>query len=280
MINFNTNKIVILYYPPFAGGRFIANCLALSKHAVHQEKFLAFLDVNFNKNTNALAIYTELHERYKTYAGQDWPTFEKFLDGEKTKYDFVNIELDHPKTRILKWIFETSKKIDFKEIEYYDYKIQSSCWSLPNDSSKIKNWVSYEFSCRLLFGQSDTTSNNYNENFIIPNLSMGFKHFFIVAHNKPQLINILSKWPNALIVELVNYVKFQKLAAFLKNGLVKSTEAANSKITFSMENIFCRTRFLNSMEALYQGLGYTDFNKKLVDTFYTEYVKLHNIIPE
>ena len=69
---------------------------------------------------------------------------------------------------------------------------------------------------------------------------MGPKHFFMAAHDTPQLIDILSKWPNALIVELVDYVKFQKLAAFLKNGLVESTEAANSKITFSMENIFCR----------------------------------------
>ena len=41
MINFNSSNPIIIQFPRFAGGKFISNCLSLSKHAVPQDKTLA-----------------------------------------------------------------------------------------------------------------------------------------------------------------------------------------------------------------------------------------------
>ena len=37
MINYNSHNPVIIQFPRFAGGKFISNCLALSKYAVPQD---------------------------------------------------------------------------------------------------------------------------------------------------------------------------------------------------------------------------------------------------
>jgi hypothetical protein len=40
-INFNTDKLIILEYPPGAGGKFISLCMALDPHVVHQAHVFA-----------------------------------------------------------------------------------------------------------------------------------------------------------------------------------------------------------------------------------------------
>jgi hypothetical protein len=52
MINFDTNNLIIVAYPPMAGGKFLINCLALSPDAVFQHKALAQQDLD-NKLTSA-----------------------------------------------------------------------------------------------------------------------------------------------------------------------------------------------------------------------------------
>jgi hypothetical protein len=49
MINFDTENIIIVCYPPWAGGKFLINCLGLNDRAVFQDCKLAQdqLDVNF-----------------------------------------------------------------------------------------------------------------------------------------------------------------------------------------------------------------------------------------
>jgi len=46
MINFDTNNLIVVAYPPMAGGKFLINCLALSSNAVLQHAGLAQLDLD------------------------------------------------------------------------------------------------------------------------------------------------------------------------------------------------------------------------------------------
>lgn len=46
MINFDTNNLIIVAYPPMAGGKFLINCLALSSDAVFQHRIFAQQDLN------------------------------------------------------------------------------------------------------------------------------------------------------------------------------------------------------------------------------------------
>ena len=52
MINFNTNNLIIVAYPPMAGGKFLMNCLALSPDAVFQSWVYAKQDLE-NKLSSA-----------------------------------------------------------------------------------------------------------------------------------------------------------------------------------------------------------------------------------
>ena len=49
-LNFLTNNLIILNYPTHAGGKFIANCLAISPTFLHQHKDLAKNKINENWN--------------------------------------------------------------------------------------------------------------------------------------------------------------------------------------------------------------------------------------
>lgn len=48
MINFNTDNIIIVCYPPNAGGKFLINCLGLSDNAVFQSSCLADMQLNLS----------------------------------------------------------------------------------------------------------------------------------------------------------------------------------------------------------------------------------------
>ena len=55
-VNFNSDKIIITYYPPYAGGKFLQNCLALSCHATFQHADVALEDLQL-KDTNQPNYY-------------------------------------------------------------------------------------------------------------------------------------------------------------------------------------------------------------------------------
>ena len=52
--NFLTNKIITVCFPAYSGGKFIINCLALSRHAVFQDKQLVEQELKIDCNLNEL----------------------------------------------------------------------------------------------------------------------------------------------------------------------------------------------------------------------------------
>jgi len=61
-INFNTDKIVIVYYPGGTGGKFLLNCLALGSNSVFQEADLATQQLNnkFSSDQKIQMLLTRL----------------------------------------------------------------------------------------------------------------------------------------------------------------------------------------------------------------------------
>ena len=51
-INYNTDKLIILNYPKFAGGKFISLCLALDPTVIHQDERLARAKIKGGTNNN------------------------------------------------------------------------------------------------------------------------------------------------------------------------------------------------------------------------------------
>jgi hypothetical protein len=63
VVNFDTNNIIIFYYPSYAGGKFLINSLGLSTNAVFQNAILAEkqLDGNFTIDDKMQYLISELN---------------------------------------------------------------------------------------------------------------------------------------------------------------------------------------------------------------------------
>jgi hypothetical protein len=64
-INYNSYNPIIIQFPRFAGGKFISNCLALSKHAVPQHSTMAkyLLDNSIFEKSKFLSAMAKLYEQ-------------------------------------------------------------------------------------------------------------------------------------------------------------------------------------------------------------------------
>ncbi len=64
MINFDTDKLIILYYPPWAGGKFLANCIGLSNSAFFQSAYLVEkqLENNFSIEDKKNYLLSQISE--------------------------------------------------------------------------------------------------------------------------------------------------------------------------------------------------------------------------
>lgn len=267
MVDFFSNNPVILSFPPFAGGKFISNCLSLSRYACPQD-------------------------------------------------------------------LEAACHLLFKADDY-DYRLTKVLQSLPVPD-EVRYWRKYEFGDTNLYGEAflswikkgvhTPAANDY----VLGELSRSNMRFFIVDHcGGPELLNILSVWPNASIVRIINSEKFQALAVAIKscttNVMDQSGNYSKGKyqalagpdwpcwhdfesraydismfpnlnpaivheiqllypwnrigcpvLLFDMDTvIFEKSRFVDGMHKLYIQLEFDDFDSGMVEMFYDAYIKLH-----
>ena len=274
-VNFQTDKLIIMKYPPYAGGKFISNCLALSKHAVVQNEFIADLDYRFTENFEIenLVWQAEFERLYDFLSEYGWEEYCKRNGRNPPIFpsEFITTQIKMK----LEYMLSCAPFKDYK-----DFKYKSVISTLPNHS-KMKDWMYYEFGCHQFFGNMfmfDMTDCPPN---ILHTASNGNKNFFIVAHTHELANAYKGIWPNAKTVELVNYKNFQTLSISLKENhdrpktigldLGHSVDA-----TFDVDGSLSNaTAFLSAMESLYDTFGYDDFDPKLVKNFYNSYIKLH-----
>lgn len=151
MINFNTEKLIIFYYPPYAGGKFLINSLGLSDFSLFQSSEFA----------------------------------TKQLEGNFSKLDKINY--------------------------------------LTNKIKETKDWNDLSLGCLKLFGYAsfgvfslklvnltDDTKNYFEFLDIIETITHRNYYFFLVCHNPTELAKAMNFWPNAKVVEFLNFNSFQE----------------------------------------------------------------------
>jgi hypothetical protein len=284
MISFDTDRLIIIYFPECAGGKFLSNCLSLSRHAVAQNKWVAAHDLSYtgyNIETFLKNEFKSIQDKYEIFSGSDWPTYSDFINS--------NLTADFPfKNEIFSKL--TRYKHAWETLDYYEFKLQSVMESLP-DAENVKNWLQYEYGEHIFF---ELNNHKYTElsaeeiklypfNQIISAITDTDKYFFLGAHGKVFLDAYLKVWPNAKIINFVNYKKFQKLSLKLKDptheltDTEQLTELKNYTLNFDVDNTyFDKESFLLAIKKLYLDLDMDDFNKDLVEEFYTAYIKLHH----
>lgn len=260
------NNFIIVAFPRFAGGKFIMNCLSLSKFCCPQD-----------------------------------PVVAEYL-------------LTHP--------------------DDYNYRFNAIMKTLPETREEMINWVDrYEFGDYQLYQHMHTKWNfgiKCEPNDLVNRLLDSGFHLFLTSHGgEISIRNLATVWPNAKIIQIINHVKFSKIAHGLKctESITLDQCAGNycrSKYTmlaghdwpsweefesvgyniqklsgyelvadeilsfynwrgfdndiflFNIdESIFNRSKFLASIELLYKSFGFSDFNSELVGKFWQSYMSLH-----
>ena len=247
---------IILQFPRFAGGKFISNCLSMSRHCVPQNKLLA---------------------EYLIDKPSDY------------QYRYFNIMRTlPPATDMTNWInkYELGDTQLFGKC-HYDWRQGIPC--SDNLIDKL-----YESDLNFFIVSHSGPDEILKINKVWPNstviLLKNYQKFYEISaglkSSKMEPIkdhagnyckesyNILkgSSWPLWEEYEANNYqTDHIEMHEYYHWHLVK-----NPIIAFDMDNtIFKEIEFLVAMESLYQQLGYSDFNAELISSFWKAYIRLH-----
>ena len=206
MINFNTDRIILVYYPSGAGGKFLINSLGLSDKSVFQSQNLA----------------------------------KKQLKEQFTKKDKINY--------------------------------------LISEINKINNtWNDLNLGCEEMFGRaaqgvrslkiqnlSDDTRNLFDFPNVIEHIIKQNYYFFLVCHDITTLAKTLNFWPNAQVIEFVNYIPFQKKYRKIDDNQYSMFKGASWPDNFPsiQEYLNLESAVQLDIENYYTGFRYFRNNKK------------------
>jgi hypothetical protein len=246
-INYNSTGAIIIQFPQFAGGKFISNCLALSRFAVPQDAATAEYLLNNPADYN---------------------------------YRFARVASTLPETvaEMRSWI----SKYEFGDTQQKPALAQLSISNLnfflvshqPDITAKLLAlWKNAKVIVLTNFRQfSNIACERKNNGEIIEEISGNY------CIEKYNLLKG-NDWPTW---KEFNTAKFDinnisNVSTPIKDEISKfyMTSTINT-IGFDIDNcIFEKSKFLSAMSDLYRQLHYDDFNAKLVGNFWQSYIELH-----
>jgi len=270
MINYNTFGGIILSYTGYAGGKFIGNCLALSRYVMPQDPVAVrvLLDDPTDYDYRLNRVLTTLPPRSKLL---DWQMYE-FGDAQLFGDEFDN------------WFEKGEYTVDAQPNDVVDKLTNSKFHFLLTDhagppyvNNLLKVWPNSQI---VRFINSDK--------FI--ELALQLKR---PQRTRQEVSGLYSKesynnlkgidWPGWAEFDKVGYNinQLPSISDDIKKEIATfyPWTTVNAKVTlWDMDNaIFLQDSFLTHMEQLYQQLGFDDFNAELVTKFYQQYWKLHDL---
>jgi hypothetical protein len=264
MTNFQTTNAVILSYLPFAGGKFLSNCLALSKHACPQDLSAAeYLlrspdDYDFRLKTvlrslppkDQLTLWKNFefgdHNLFGRAVDSWWNGYPKEsnditqqLSHSGMKFFVVNHSMDAG--NLLKvWKQATIiRLINFRKFQ--DLSISIKNQSVPQDRSSI--------------------SGNYCQE----------KYELLRGPDWPDWWDFEHHGYDASKIDDLDIAVQQEISTFYRLHYMK-----NQVLLFDVDRCYLdQEQFMPAVKELYQQLEFTDFRPELVESFYKKYIELH-----
>jgi hypothetical protein len=263
MIDFQTPRAIILHFPRYAGGKFISNCLSLSKYACPQ-------------HASAVDYLIENPTDYQYRLNKVMTTLPPQNDAHNwiNRYEFGDQQLFGPS--VLKWrngvavdqttvqanrLLQTSMHFFFTSHGHPSDLLK--VWSCAKVIILINHWEFSRISKQLKFKLIDT--KNHAGNYCK-------EHYELLSGDS---------WPNWDEFESSGFNAKQFVLthpAHIVEEMIEFYPKYNTDtiITFDIDNcIFNQHKFLASMERLYQKLNFDDFNADLITKFWQAYIDLH-----
>jgi len=234
-------KDISVFYPSYAGGKFISNCLTLSKHvALNPKKNV--------KNTDIEFLISEDYNFKLNYILSTLP--KKSLMNQWLNYEVEEYTRD---CEIYKKINSMGYRVCFMPHTYDE--ILNNCHIINLKRFHKFQSIAYELKKTNRPMPSEFLEERYNtiKGTDWPN----FKDFANLGFDTRQL-NVNKKIKNEI-------EKYYPISTY------------NNVYHFDMECIFDKNNFLFEIEKLYTFLQLDDFNKDLTCVYYQNYARLHNI---
>ena len=267
------NNCIIIQFPAFSGGKFIGNCLALSKHCVPMhKKHASYLIDNPTDYEYRLKCHADImkidgnwrdkkefhepellgNEVYNAWKYGNTIDSSKFNDTTSAilncDVNFVLVAHSVESVIRISKVWECAPVIVLTNVE----KFWNLAFPLKMD----------ELAC------SSDDSRNYAGNYRKSHYDSLRGDDWPTWHEFEDAVYNVDNLPNDYPLSTISEIK-----EFYEWHTVK-----NDVISFDMgSSIFSRRKFLVAIEKLYNQLCYTDYNPSLVSTYWEEYVRFHDV---
>lgn len=236
------NKDIVMMFPAYAGGKFISNCLCLSKHVVPP-----YMKFNFDKIENYF---------YRL------DIVSRSLPPVNDINNWLYYEFDHDLVLESPKFYKTAKSLNLRCIgisHRFDIN-ELTKWNNPD----IVKLIRYEKFRHIAYSLKKTNRPFVDED----------------SQERYEQIKGLA-WPTYEEFSSVGFDSRKLiLDDLIKNEINQYYPIGSISIQthlFDQSTIFNKQTFLNEMKKLYSTLDLDDFNEEATSIFYTKYATLHNI---
>jgi hypothetical protein len=268
-IDFNSDRMIIFYYPAYAGGKFLINCLGLSNSVVFQDEWLARdqiegnfpadIKINFLKNR-----FDEINNKWKDMGlgcGQ------LFALNQSEYHNYTpETASNMPFSTIIKqlieknWYFCTVAHGDVELAKYLEFWKNAIIVVFENFTEFIRDRIS-------LIYWNKIKSESWP---VVPPESNIQKY---LDYNIDNMLHI----PDTKYFEMI--VDYQKSEDNQKLFLDKfELQKLNNNIVFRWDTSCFQSadKTIKQVNILYQQLGLTDFNTEHINWYYQTWINKLN----
>jgi hypothetical protein len=277
-INFSTDKMIIVNFPAFSGGKFIMNCLALSKYSTPQDKkitnYLIDNPSDYDYRLNAVLSTLPPPEDMKNWR-QKWEFGDtNFYSGQvsshlyRWKHRLLENNVDQMLTTLI------SKQICFFMTSHGGITMTEQIVNVwPN--ARIITLINSEKFWNIAINLKTENKNNIK--------------FVDYAGNECQSKYQQLKgpdWPDWDIFQKCHYnVDKLSTCVIIKDSIKKEIKqfyqwhkVKNDTFYIDVDNSFFNTEsFLKMISDLYNWIKFDDFNPTLIEQYYQQYISLHHL---
>ena len=261
-----TSSFIIMSYPRFAGGKFLSNCLSLSKFCCPQDpvsaEYLLDFPDDYEYRLRSVMKTIPLHRTEMT----KW--IEKYEFGDTQLYhrainrwqNGVNCQPNDLVGRLLRSEFKL-----FLTAHGGDTHVRNLLKIWPNSTIiKLINHVKFSEISQKLKSTDNKTLEDHAGNYCKQKYQLlaggdwpSWEEFESVGYDVRKLLNY-----REVADEILSFYNWKNID--------------NTTFLFDVDRvIFNRTKFLEAMEQLYRQLNFTDFDPELVGKFWQSYMSLH-----
>jgi len=255
-----TSNGIVIHFPAYAGGKFIGNCLSLSKHCMVLNK-------------SSISYLLSAPDDYDYRLQQALSTLPDQTDMKRwvTNYEFGDREMYGSATT--SWHNGEEGYIDKEIIELVESKSKffMTAHCLQHVVNILKIWRNATVLTMINYREFRCIAAR-KKGAVLPDIGNECIEKYCIIKG--------GHWPTWERFQQVGY-DANKLIGDIPDKIRDEIEEfypvmSNKRVVFDMDDcIFEEDTFLASIEQLYQDLGFDDYNEKLISVYWNRYIALH-----